>query len=84
MIPRPNRRTGKFVECYTCKKKTYKTKSRLKRYERWYCSIKCKDLSPYKRRVSSERMIELNSHPEYREMLKKKGSQFKHREVITC
>jgi 5-methylcytosine-specific restriction protein A len=70
MITRPNRRTGQYIECFTCGIKTYKTKSRIKRYLRHYCSKKCMDNSPYKIKVSSERMK--NNNPIFNPIIKEK------------
>lgn len=67
MIKRPNRRTGKVVKCYTCSKDVYKTKSSLEAYDRHYCSKKCQNISPYKRKKSSEWAKKLNSTKEQKE-----------------
>ena len=56
MIPRPNRRSGEYVNCFTCGNKIYVPKCKLEAYERHYCSKKCRDVSPYKKAIASERM----------------------------
>jgi len=53
-------KTGKIIKCFTCGKEIYRPKSRLKAYERHYCSRKCQNKSPYKREISSKRMKKNN------------------------
>ncbi len=50
----PNRKTGKYVMCFTCGNLIYKQICQLK--ERNYCSKFCVNTSPYKRKESSDRM----------------------------
>ena len=70
MIPRPNRKTGEYVNCFTCGKKIYRPKCKLKVYDRHYCSKKCRDKSPYKTKISSDRM-KINN-PSYNKKIREK------------
>jgi len=61
--------------CYTCKKKFKIYPYKLK-YKRNYCSNHCRQQSPYKRKISSERMKKINYDNNFRELLKGSGSGF--------
>ena len=69
-ILRPNRRTGKFVNCYTCLKEIYIPKCKLKMYDRHYCSKECMNISPYKKEVTSKRMK--NNNPSFNPIIREK------------
>ena len=66
----PNRKTGKSIMCYTCGTLVYKELNQIKK--RNYCCKFCLDSSPYKRKLSSERM-KINN-PVWMEGIKEKIS----------
>lgn len=69
---RPNRATGKVVECFNCEEEFYRTPSQMK--ERNYCSRECVNTCSARNSKIAEKMKGENN-PMKREEVKKKVSE---------